>query len=63
MIDGVRRLLGDDHFFEAMREYVDADRFRVASADSLIGAWSRHSPSSTALMDHLARFLGPRIRE
>jgi hypothetical protein len=59
MIDGVRQRLGDEAFFAAMREYIDQDRFRVATSQDLIAAWMRHSLAPGPLCDYLARFLGP----
>ena len=50
----VRRLLGDKDFFAAMRGYVRANRFGIATADDLIGAW-RERAWSPLLLDALPR--------
>jgi hypothetical protein len=57
MVDGVRRLLGDRAFFAAMRDYVRAHRFAIATAEDLIGAWRARAWSPLMLDAHLARHL------
>jgi hypothetical protein len=58
MVDDVRRLLGDDAFAVAMRRYVRATRFGIATADDLIGAWREQAWSPLLLDALLARRLG-----
>jgi hypothetical protein len=60
MIEGVRRLMGDAAFFDAVREYVQAHRFGVATASDLVAAWRRHAPSPADLDRYLQPFLGAR---
>jgi hypothetical protein len=58
LVDRVRRLLGDTAFGDAMREYVAAQRFSIATADDLVGAWRAHAWSPLLLDALLARSLG-----
>jgi hypothetical protein len=58
LVDEVRRLLGDRDFVAAMRDYVRANRFGIATADDLIGAWRERAWSPFVLDALLARHLG-----
>ena len=59
MVDGVRRLLGDRAFFDAMRAYVRTNRFGIATAEDLLDAWRARAWSPLLLDAHLARHLEP----
>jgi hypothetical protein len=43
LLDHVRDVMGEEAFFEAIREYVAAHRFGVATGADLVAAWRRHS--------------------
>jgi hypothetical protein len=58
LVDRVRRLLGDDAFFDAMRAYLHDGRFGIATADDLVGAWRSRAWSPLLLDALLARDLG-----
>jgi hypothetical protein len=50
MVEGVRRLMGDQPFFEALRELVAANRFGVIGGQDVIDAW-RGKASAPGLLD------------
>jgi hypothetical protein len=58
LVDRVRRLLGDEAFGDAMRDYVGAQRFAIATAGDLVGAWRAHAWSPWLLDALLVRSLG-----
>lgn len=57
MVDGVRRLMGDEAFFAAMREYVADNRFSIASADDLVGVWLAHADDPALLEAYVRWYL------
>jgi D-alanyl-D-alanine carboxypeptidase len=53
MVDGVRRLLGDDRFYPAMRALVARDAYRIVTGMDVIATWRAFAPDDAALVAYL----------